>query len=121
MHSAQIGISNRNNIPSDGKCLKNNPQVYITQEGIEENKNNPQVYTTQEGIEENKNNPQVSLPKRVCKKLKITLRYTLPKTVGLGLGLHVRVACKVIGNKCMKYHLWISSYATADLWGLRKG
>ena len=36
MYSAQKGISNRNNIPSDGKCLKKNPQVYITREGIEE-------------------------------------------------------------------------------------
>ena len=29
-----------------------NPQVYTTQEGIEEIKNNLQVYTTQEGIGE---------------------------------------------------------------------
>ena len=33
--------------------IKNNPQVYTTQEGIEEIKNNPQVYTTQEGMQEN--------------------------------------------------------------------
>ena len=33
----------------------NNPQVYTTQEGMQEIKNNPQVYTTQEGIEEIKN------------------------------------------------------------------
>ena len=26
--------------------IKNNPQVYTTQEGIEQIKNNPQVYTT---------------------------------------------------------------------------
>ena len=40
--------------------IKNNPQqVYTTQEGMQETKNNPQVYTTQEGIEEIKNNPQV--------------------------------------------------------------
>ena len=26
--------------------IKNNPQVYTTQEGIEKIKNNPQVYTT---------------------------------------------------------------------------
>ena len=32
--------------------IKNNLQVYTTQEGIEVIKNNPQVYTTQEGIEE---------------------------------------------------------------------
>ena len=32
--------------------IKNNPQVYTTQEGIGEIKNNPQVYTTQEGKEE---------------------------------------------------------------------
>ena len=45
--------------------IKNNPQVYTNQEGIEEIKNNPQVYTTQEGMQE----------------IKITLRYTLPKRV----------------------------------------
>ena len=45
--------------------IKNNPQVYTTQEGIEVIKNNPQVYATQEGIEE----------------IEITLRYTLPKRV----------------------------------------
>ena len=45
--------------------IKNNPQIYTTQEGIEVIKNNPQVYTTQEGIE----------------KIKKTLRYTLPKRV----------------------------------------
>ena len=43
--------------------IKNNPQVYTTQEGIGEIKNNPQVNTTQEGMQE----------------IKITLRYTLPK------------------------------------------
>ena len=43
----------------------NNPQVYTTQEGMQEIKNNPQVYTTQEGMQE----------------IKITLRYTLPKRV----------------------------------------
>ena len=32
--------------------IKNNPQVYTTQEGIGEIKNNPQVYTTQEGMQE---------------------------------------------------------------------
>ena len=31
------------------------PQVYATQEGIEEIKNNPQVYTTQEGMQDIKN------------------------------------------------------------------
>ena len=47
--------------------IKNNPQVYTNQEGIEEIKNNPQVYTTQEAMQE----------------IKITLRYTytLPKRV----------------------------------------
>ena len=45
--------------------IKNNPQVYTTQEGIEVIKNNPRVYATQEDIEE----------------IKITLRYTLPKRV----------------------------------------
>ena len=39
--------------------IKNNPQVYTTQESKEEIKNNPQVYTTQVGREEIKNNPQV--------------------------------------------------------------
>ena len=29
--------------------IKNNPQVYTTQEGMQEIKGNPQVYTTQEG------------------------------------------------------------------------
>ena len=38
--------------------------------GIEKIKNNSQVYTTQEGIEEIKNNPQVYTLKRVCKRLK---------------------------------------------------
>ena len=47
------------------EVIKNNPQVYATQEGIEEIKNNPQVYTTQEGMQE----------------IKKTLRYTLPKRV----------------------------------------
>ena len=45
--------------------IKNNPQVYTTQEGTEEIKNNPQVYTTQEGMQE----------------IKKTLRYTLAKRV----------------------------------------
>ena len=39
--------------------VKNNTQIYTTQEGIEQIKNNPQVYTCQEGIEQIKNNPQV--------------------------------------------------------------
>ena len=30
--------------------IKNNPQVYTTQESIEQIKDNPQVYTTQEGM-----------------------------------------------------------------------
>ena len=37
--------------------IKNNPQLYTTQEGIEQIKSNPQVYTTQKGIEEIKNKP----------------------------------------------------------------
>ena len=32
---------------------------------MEEIENNPQVYTTQEGMQETKNNPQVTLPRRV--------------------------------------------------------
>ena len=32
--------------------IKNNPQVYTTQEGIREIENNPLVYTTQECIDE---------------------------------------------------------------------
>ena len=32
------------------KEIKNNPQVYTTQEDKEGIKNNPQVYTTQEGM-----------------------------------------------------------------------
>ena len=32
--------------------IKNNLQVYTTQQGIEETNNNPHVYITQEGIEE---------------------------------------------------------------------
>ena len=43
--------------------IKNNPQVYTTQDGIEKVKNNPQVYTTQKGMQE----------------IKKTLRYTVPK------------------------------------------
>ena len=37
--------------------IKNNPQVYTTQEGIEQIKSNPHVYTTQKGIKEIKNKP----------------------------------------------------------------
>ena len=64
--------------------IKNNPQVYTTQEGIEEIKNNPQVYTTQEGKEEIKSNPLGIHPgiwPQVKERLKVTLRYTLPKGV----------------------------------------
>ena len=39
--------------------MKSNPQVYTTQEGMQEIKNSPQVYTTQEGMLQIKNNPQV--------------------------------------------------------------
>ena len=45
--------------------IKNNPQVYTTQEGIEVIKNNPQVYTTHEGIEEIKKTLKYTVPKRV--------------------------------------------------------
>ena len=37
--------------------IKNNPQVYATQEGMQEIKNNPQLYITQEGMQEIKSNP----------------------------------------------------------------
>ena len=37
--------------------IKNNAQVYTTQEGIKQIKSNPQVYTTQKGIKEIKNKP----------------------------------------------------------------
>ena len=40
------------------KDIKNYPQAYTTQYGIEEIKNNPQVYITQECIGQI-NNPQV--------------------------------------------------------------
>ena len=43
------------------QVIKNNPQVYTTQEGIGENKFKLQLYTTQKGLEEI-----------------INLRYTLP-------------------------------------------
>ena len=43
--------------------IKNNPQLYTTEDGIEKVKNNPQVYTTQKGMQE----------------IKKTLRYTVPK------------------------------------------
>ena len=43
--------------------IKNNPQLYTTQDSIEKVKNNPQVYTTQKGMQE----------------IKKTLRYTVPK------------------------------------------
>ena len=36
---------------------KYKPQVYTTQEGIEEIKNYPQVHTTEKGISESKNYP----------------------------------------------------------------
>ena len=48
--------------------IKNNPQVYTTQEGIEQIKSNPQVYTTQKGIKEIKNKPSgIHYPGR-CKR-----------------------------------------------------
>ena len=61
---------------------KINPQVYTTQEGMQEIKNNPQLYTTQEGIGEIKNNPLgIHYSRGVEKWLKITLRYRLQKRV----------------------------------------
>ena len=42
-------------------------------------KNNPQVYTTQEGMQEIKTTLRYTLPKKVCKRLKVILGYTLPK------------------------------------------
>ena len=45
--------------------IKNNPQVYTTQEGIREIENNPLVYTTQECIDKTKNTLRYTLPKRV--------------------------------------------------------
>ena len=59
--------------------IENNPQVYTTQEGIEETKYNPQVYPIQEGIGEMKNNPQVYTTQEGMQEIKSTLRYTLPK------------------------------------------
>ena len=50
--------------------IKNNPQIYSTQKGIEEIKNNPQVYTIQEGMQEIKITLRYTLPKRVYKRLK---------------------------------------------------
>ena len=46
---------------------------------MQEIKNNPQVYTTQEGMQEIKITLRYTLPKRVCKRSKVILRYTLPK------------------------------------------
>ena len=43
--------------------IKNNPQVYTNQEGIEEIKNNPQVYTTQEGMQEIKKPSGIHYPR----------------------------------------------------------
>ena len=43
--------------------IKNNPQVYTTQEGIEVIKNNPQVYTTQEGMQEIKKTSGIHYPR----------------------------------------------------------
>ena len=51
------------------------------EEGKEDLKNNHQVYTTQEGIREIKITLRYTLPKRVKKRVKITLRYTLPPRV----------------------------------------
>ena len=43
--------------------------------------NNPQVYTTQEGIEEINFNSQVDTSQEGMQEIKITLGYTLPKRV----------------------------------------
>ena len=43
--------------------------------------NKPQVYTTQEGIEEIKINLQVDTSQEGMQEIKITLGYTLPKRV----------------------------------------
>ena len=43
--------------------------------------NTPQVYTTQEGIEEIKINPQLDTSQEGMQEIKITLGYTLPKRV----------------------------------------
>ena len=59
--------------------IKNNPQIYTTQEGMQEIKNNPHVDTTQEGIGQIKNNPQVHTTQEGMQEIKKTLRYTPPK------------------------------------------
>ena len=43
--------------------IKNNLQVYTTQQGIEETNNNPQVYTTQEGMQEIKKPSCIHYPR----------------------------------------------------------
>ena len=43
--------------------IKNNLQVYTTQQGIEETNNNPQVYTTQEGMQEIKKPSDIHYPR----------------------------------------------------------
>ena len=66
--------------------IKNNTQVYTTQEGMEEikkkplgmhyprgygrDKNNPQVYNTQWGIEEIKHNPQEYITQEGIEEIK---------------------------------------------------
>ena len=50
--------------------IKNNPQEYTTQEGIEEIKSNPQVNKTQERIEEIKNKTQVYATQESIEEIK---------------------------------------------------
>ena len=52
------------------EIIRRLPQVYTTQEGIEEIKSTPQVYTSQEGIEEIENNPQVYTSQEGIEKFK---------------------------------------------------
>ena len=43
--------------------IKNNPQLYTTEDGIEKVKNNPQVYTTQKGMQEIKKPSGIQYPR----------------------------------------------------------
>ena len=45
------------------QVIKNNPQVYTTQEGIGVMKNNPRVYTTREGMHEVKKPSGIHYPR----------------------------------------------------------
>ena len=62
--------------------IKNSPQVYTNQVGIEEIKKNPRVYTIQEGIEDIKSNLlNTYCPKGYRRDEKLTLKYTPPGRV----------------------------------------